>query len=155
MAVTNIDLISAFTALQSLDFLALTETWITPENTATPAALSPSDYVFSHSLRASGHRGGCTGILISPEWRCSPFSPFPLFHLSILSFEFHAVTVTCPLKLNIVVIYRPPGALGEFLNEIDTLISSFPDDGSPLIVMGDINLPTPHFSLFLSTPVLF
>ena len=51
------------------------------------------------------------------------FSLFSLSHLSISSFEFHAVTVTCPLKLNIIVIYRPPSAIGELLNELDTLIS--------------------------------
>ena len=37
--VKNPEFISAYTALKSLDFLALTLTWITPENTATPAAL--------------------------------------------------------------------------------------------------------------------
>ncbi|CDQ60124.1 unnamed protein product [Oncorhynchus mykiss] len=74
---------------------------------------------------------------------------FSLTHLSI-SFEFHAVTVTCPLKLNIVFIYRPPGTLREFLNELDTLISSFPNDGSPLFVLGDFNLLTSTFDSFLS-----
>ncbi|KAJ8399637.1 hypothetical protein AAFF_G00410480 [Aldrovandia affinis] len=35
-----------------LPFLALTETWITPQNTATPAALSAA-YTFSHTPRPS------------------------------------------------------------------------------------------------------
>ena len=48
----------------ALHFLAFTETWIPPENSATPAALSTA---FSHTPRPSG-RGGGTGLLISPKW---------------------------------------------------------------------------------------
>ncbi|KAM9569000.1 uncharacterized protein ACWYII_035127 [Salvelinus alpinus] len=146
-AANKAEFISAYASLQSLDFLALTETWITTDNTATPIALSSSAHVFSHTPRASGQRGGGTGILISPKWS---FSLSPLTHLSIASFEFHAVTVTSPFKLNILIIYRPPGSLGEFINELDALISSFPEDGSPLTVLGDFNLPTSTFDSFLS-----
>ncbi|KAM9465685.1 uncharacterized protein ACWYII_046907 isoform 3-T3 [Salvelinus alpinus] len=146
-AANKAELISAYASLQSLDFLALTETWLTTDNTATPTALSSSAHVFSHTPRASGQRGGGTGILISPKWS---FSLSPLTHLSIASFEFHAVTVTSPFKLNILIIYRPPGSLGEFINELDALISSFPEDGSPLTVLGDFNLPMSTFDSFLS-----
>ncbi|KAM9397486.1 uncharacterized protein ACWYII_032734 [Salvelinus alpinus] len=150
-AANKAEFISAYASLQSLDFLALTETWITTDNTATPTALSSSAHVFSHTPRASGQRGGGTGILISPKWS---FSLSPLTHLSIASFEFHAVTVTSPFKLNILIIYRPPGSLGEFINELDALISSFPEDGSPLTVLGDFNLPTSTFDSFLSASFL-
>ncbi|KAM9513387.1 uncharacterized protein ACWYII_046805 [Salvelinus alpinus] len=146
-AANKAEFISAYASLQSLDFLALTETWITTDNTATPTALASSAHVSSHTPRASGQRGGGTGILISPKWT---FSLSPLTHLSIASFEFHAVTVTSPFKLNILIIYRPPGSLGEFINELDALISSFPEDGSPLTVLGDFNLPTSTFDSFLS-----
>lgn len=67
-AANKAEFISAYASLQSLDFLALTETWITTDNTATPTALSSSAHVFSHTPRASGQRGGGTGILISPKW---------------------------------------------------------------------------------------
>ena len=86
------------------------ETWITPENTVTPAALASSDNVFSQSPRAFGRRGGGTGLLISPKWRYS-LSCLSSVHLLIWIQCCH---VTCPLKLNIVVIYRPPGALRKF-----------------------------------------
>lgn len=80
-AANKAEFISAYASLQSLDFLALTETWITTDNTATPTALSSSAHVFSHTPRASGQRGGGTGILISPKWS---FSLSPLTHLSQL-----------------------------------------------------------------------
>ncbi|KAK3510972.1 hypothetical protein QTP70_027796, partial [Hemibagrus guttatus] len=136
-AVRKADFISALASHYSFDFLALTETWIPPQNTATPAALS-SAYTFSHSPRESG-RGGGTGLLLSQRW-CS--SPLPLSHLTISSFEFHAVSVTSPINLFIIVIYHPPGPLGNFLDEMDTLLNVFPSDSTPLTVLGDFNLPS-------------
>ncbi|KAK6312795.1 hypothetical protein J4Q44_G00161420, partial [Coregonus suidteri] len=146
-AANKAEFTSAYATLQSLDFLALTETWITTEN--TPTALSSSDQMFSHTPRASGQWGGGTGILISAKWT---FSLSPLTHLSISSFEFHAVTVTSPFKLNNLIIYRPPGSLGEFINELDALISSFPEDGSPLTVL-DLSaaFDTVNHQILLST----
>ncbi|KAK3547936.1 hypothetical protein QTP70_001257 [Hemibagrus guttatus] len=109
-AVRKADFISALASHYSFDFLALTETWISPQNTATPAALS-SPYTFSHSPRESGRGGG-------------------------------TVSVTSPINLFIIVIYRPPGPLGNFLDEMDTLLSVFPSDSTPLTVLGDFNLPS-------------
>ncbi|KAK2898055.1 hypothetical protein Q8A73_014435 [Channa argus] len=40
----------------------------------------------------------------------------------------------------VIVIYRPPGQLGNFCDELDMLLSHFPEDGTPLIVMGDLNI---------------
>ncbi|XP_064158767.1 uncharacterized protein LOC135236382 isoform X2 [Anguilla rostrata] len=140
------DFISAYASLLSLDFLALTETWITPENTATPAALS-SFFSFSHTPRPSG-RGGGTGLLISPSWK---YSALPLSDLPRFSFEYHSVSITCPTNLYIVVIYRPPGPLGNFIDELDILLSSFPEDGTPLILLGDFNL---HLETSQSSAVL-
>ncbi len=51
----------------------------------------------------------------------------------------HAITVIAPIKLQIVVIYRPPGQIiATFLEELDGLLSSFMEDGSPLF--GDFNI---------------
>ncbi|KAI5098701.1 hypothetical protein C0J45_10840 [Silurus meridionalis] len=136
-AVRKADFITGLASHYTFNFLALTETWISPQNTATPAALS-SAYAFSHSPRETG-RGGGTGLLLSRRW-C--FTPLPLSHLTISSFEFHAVSVTSPINLFIIVIYRPPGPLGDFLEEMDTLLSTFPSDGTPLTVLGDFNLPS-------------
>ncbi|XP_053536543.1 uncharacterized protein LOC128632876 [Ictalurus punctatus] len=82
--------------------LALTETWIHAENTATPAALA-SNFNFSHTSRPN-RRGGGTG------------------------------------------------QLGKFIDEFDTLLSTIPDDGTPLLVLGDFNihLDKPHAADFLA-----
>ena len=137
--------------LNSLNFLALTETWITPNNTATPAALSAA-HTFTHTPRPTDRTGGGTGILTSPKWKIRALN---LSHLSLSTFEYHAIYITQPVPLTIIVLYRPPGTIGDFLEELDSLISSFPEDGTPLILLGDFNLPTaekylPVTSLLLS-----
>ncbi|KAK3550645.1 hypothetical protein QTP70_002347 [Hemibagrus guttatus] len=53
-----------------------------------------------------------------------------------------AVSVTSPINLFIIVIFRPPGPLGDFLEEMDTLLNVFPSDSTPLMVLGDFNLPS-------------
>ncbi|KAK0147914.1 hypothetical protein N1851_012375 [Merluccius polli] len=56
------------------------------------------------------------------------------------AFEFHTVAVTLSIKLYIAVIYRPPGPFCDFFDEMDALLSCFPEDGTPLVVLGDINI---------------
>ncbi|KAI4876884.1 hypothetical protein NFI96_029051, partial [Prochilodus magdalenae] len=98
-AVQKADFISALASHHSLHFLALTETWITHENSSTPAALS-SAFNFSHSPRQTGRGGGT----------------------------------------------------GNFIDELDTLLSLFPVDGSPLLLLGDFNLPSDKLQSTRSSP---
>ncbi len=107
-------------------------TWINPEDSATPAALS-NNFSFSHTPRQI-RKGGVTGLLISNNWKYSTYTSL----CNNYSLESHAITVTAPV--NVVVIYHPPGQLGTFLEELDGLLSSFSEDGSPLIVFGDFNI---------------
>ncbi len=62
-AVNKADFILAFSLQSTLSILGLTETWIRPEDSATPAALS-NNFSFSHTPRQVV-RGGGTGLLIS------------------------------------------------------------------------------------------
>ncbi len=114
--------------------MALTETWIKPEDNATPAALS-NNFSFSHTPCLTG-RGGGTGLLISNNWKFTPLSS-PSINSS---FESHSVTITYPLKIHFVVVYRPPGPLVNFVEELDLLLSTFPEDGTPLVIFGDFNI---------------
>ncbi len=115
--------------------MGLTESWISPEDSATPPALSKK-LSFSHTPRQVG-RGGGTGLLISNNWKYS--THFPLCNYN--SFEYHAITVIAPIKLQIVVIYHPPGQiLATFLEELDGLPYAFMEDGTPLLVFGDFNI---------------
>ncbi len=56
------------------------------------------------------------------------------------SFESHSVTITYPLKIHFVVVYRLPGPLGNFMEELEVLLSTFPEDGTPIVILGDFNI---------------
>ncbi len=80
--------------------------------------------------------GGGTGLLIANDWKC-----INLPSLGIKSsFESHSVTITHSIKMHFVVVYRPPGPQGNFLDELDVLLSTFPEDGTPLVMLGDFNI---------------
>ncbi len=134
-AVNKADFISAFSLQSTLSILGLTETWIRPEDSATPAALS-NNFSFSHTPRQVV-RGGGTGLLISNNWKYSTYSRL----CNNNSFESHVITVIAPIKLQIVVIYHPPGqTLATFLERLDGVLSSFVKDGIPLLIFDDFNI---------------
>ncbi len=132
-AVNKADFISAFSLQYTLSILGLTETWIRPEDSATPAALS-NNFSFSHTPRQVG-RGGGTGLHISNNWKYSTYSPLCNYN----SFESHAITVIAPIQLQIEVIYHPPGQIITPVLE-DGLLSSFMEDGTPILLFGDFNI---------------
>ncbi len=133
-AINKADFITSITSHSRLNLMALTETWIKPEDNATPAALS-NNFSFSHTPCLTG-RGGGTGLLISNNWKITPLSSLSINS----SFESHSVTITYPLKIHFVVVYRPPGPLVIFVEELDLLLSTFPEDGTPLVILGDFNI---------------
>ncbi len=104
-AVNKADCISAFSSQSTLSILGLTETWVSPENSVTPAAHS-NNFSFSHTPRQVGQCGG-TSLLISNNWKYSTHSPLGNYN----SFESHAITGIAPIILQIVEIYRPPGQI--------------------------------------------
>jgi len=97
--------IPAFASHSTLTMLGLTETWIRPE--ATPASLY--SITTSLSLTPLASRGGGTALLISNNWK---FSTLPSL-CNNNSFEYHALTLTTPIKIHSVVIYRPPRSPGK------------------------------------------
>ncbi|KAI4875129.1 hypothetical protein NFI96_000856 [Prochilodus magdalenae] len=48
--------------------------------------------------------------------------------------------VSSPINLHIIVIYRPPYPLGNFIDKLDTLLSLFPVDAPPPLFLCDFNL---------------
>ncbi|KAK1791179.1 hypothetical protein P4O66_013142, partial [Electrophorus voltai] len=59
-----------------------------------------------------------------------------------------------PTKLLIIVIYRPPGSLVHFIDELDILLSQFPIEGNPLILLGDFNHPSDKLHSSCILPLL-
>ncbi len=115
-AVNKADLGPAIASQTVLSILGLTDTWICPKDSATPAALS-NNFSFSHTPRQVRKCGG-TGLLISNIWKYSTYTPL----CNNFSLEYHAITVAALVKLHVAVIYRPPG-VRTFLEELDGLLS--------------------------------
>ncbi|KAK1789820.1 hypothetical protein P4O66_015706 [Electrophorus voltai] len=59
-----------------------------------------------------------------------------------------------PTKLLIIVIYRHPGSLDHFIDELDILLSQFPIEGNPLILLADFNLPSDKLHSSCILPLL-
>ncbi len=90
-AVNEADLIPAIASQTALSIMGLTETWIRPEDSATPATLF-NNFSFSHTPRQV-RKGGGTGLLISNNWKYSTYTPLN----NHSSLEYHAITVTNPV----------------------------------------------------------
>ena len=52
--------------------------------------------------------------------------------------------ITDPFKLYLVVIYRPPGQLGSFVDELDILLFALPMDNCPLLGGMNIHMDNSH-----------
>src|SRR4029434_9061679 len=74
--------------------------------------------------------------LISNNWKFTPLLPSRQY----ASFQHHAIMVTAPVIAYVVVIYRPPGQLGDFVHELDTLLSSIPEHECPMLILCDMNI---------------
>ncbi len=84
--------------------MALTETWIKPEDTTTPAALS-TNFTFSHTPRTIG-RGGGTGLLPSLTGK-SKFESHAITHPA----KIHFVHSKCPgVKSTRLGVYMGTGS---------------------------------------------
>ncbi len=82
-AVNKADFISAFSLQSTLSILDLTETWIRPEDSATPAALS-NNFSFSHTPRQVG-RGGALVCSFQIIGNTQPTRPYAITtHLNLM-----------------------------------------------------------------------
>lgn len=68
---------------------------------------------------------------------------------SLLQMEIHTAStpksicllrISCCLGVSVIVICRPPGHVGNFLDELDTLLSLIPEHDCPFLVLGDVNI---------------
>ncbi|KAM4038429.1 uncharacterized protein ACNLHF_016755, partial [Anomaloglossus baeobatrachus] len=124
----------------NLSFLGITETWLTPSNSASPAALCYGGLHFSHTPRPGNRQGGGVGLLLSNNCSFNPIPPLP--SLDLPSFEVHSVRLYSPSNLQVAVIYRPPGATTAFLDHLSAWLLHFLSADIPTIIMGDFNIPT-------------
>ncbi|XP_069604687.1 uncharacterized protein [Ranitomeya imitator] len=133
---------------RNLAFLGLTETWLTPSDTASPAALWYRGLHFTHTPRPGNKHGGGVGLLLSPNCTFNPIPPLP--SLILPSFEVHSVRIYSPTNLQVAIIYRPPGPATAFIDQFSTWLLHFLSADIPTIIMGDFNIPIDTLQLTAS-----
>ncbi|KAM4652058.1 uncharacterized protein O3C94_014394 [Discoglossus pictus] len=124
----------------SLNLLALTETWLSPSDTASTAALSYGGLHFSHTPRPGNKQGGGVGILLSSRCSFNCIPPVPSLQFS--SFEVHTIRLFSPISLRVAVIYRPPGPASQFLDHFSAWLPHFLSSNIPSLILGDFNIAT-------------
>jgi len=94
--------------------------------------------------------GGDADFLIFSNYRFTPLLPPG-------TFEHQAIMVIALVKLSVVVIYRPPGQMGIFVDELNNLFCfSVPEHDCPSLTLGhmyihvDSNGSADFLSLILS-----
>ena len=135
---------------QNLDFLALTETWLssTDESDITEA-LTPEGYTLTHTPRGNKDFGGGVGLLTNSSVKCKVLksSKFKSFELQENIAKFHEKSVS------ICVVYRPPPSnkngltlFNLFIDEFSEFLAGLCSQPESLLILGDINIHIDNFS---------
>ena len=134
---SNISLLFPYLKLQKCIIIALTETWISNDDSDIVASILDFGYTLYLAPRQTG-RGGGVGFMIRNDFYLSPYISFPSFSYS----DFLSLTLKLPnLTLHLTVIYRPPKPETIlFFDEFHDFIHKHPSSSSYLpIVLGDLN----------------
>ena len=134
---SNISLLFPYLKLQKFIIIALTETWISNNDSDIFASILDFGYTLYLAPRQMG-RGGGVGFMIRNDFYLSPSISFPPFSYS----DCISLTLKLPnLTLHLTVIYRPPKhETSLFFDEFHDFIHKLPSSSSYLpIVLGDLN----------------
>ena len=119
-----------------LDVIGISETWLTPNDSAVIADFTPCGYSFHHVTQAN-KRGGGVGLMTRSSIDVK-INPKPQIFGS-----FESLGVELAHSNRLVIIYRPPGStapFSTFLDEFTSLIDSYLYTQSSLIITGDFNI---------------
>ena len=122
---------------KSIDILAITETWLKPNDTLSCLAdLTPSGYILRHQPRSS-RRGGGVGLLVSDAFSVEDY-PLP----SYSTFEIFGIKITSKFFTGLVFsVYHPePYHKEAFFDEMGDLFEALVSFSGEIYLMGDLNL---------------
>ena len=126
-----------FVLNQILDVIAVSETWLKPDDLLTIGDLTPADYTFQHVPRLHTTGGGVGLLFIS-----SLYVAVKSNTVNYSSFEaIHAEITSNSQSLRLVNIYRPPGCqFGTFLTDFENMIADYVLHPSDVVFCGDFNI---------------
>ena len=127
----------------NLDILALTETWLNPDNSDDQIIgdFIPAGYSFLHIPRET--RGGAVGLLFKNEFNAKQSTENR--NTIYRSFEFLEISLQSSSHSLLIVVYRPGSSNGNklspefFCEEFCNLLEHYTTDLSKLLIVGDFN----------------
>ena len=126
------DLISS----KQIDILAMTETWLSPCDTAACLDdISPPGFSLFHCPRPSG-RGGGVAFLVRETVKVE------IIHTpKFMSFEVICILIKhSSITANFICIYRPPGCANMFFDEFPNFLENTLQFQDELYIFGDFNI---------------
>ena len=123
--------------------VAITETWLTNNDSSIPSQLTPTNFDIIQANRLSPSRGGGLAIIYSSEFKLLSSSIPSTISCEILSCRF---LLHNSIIIQFILIYRPPSSIfNNFLSELESLFESISTDN--LIILGDFNVQVNTHSL--------
>ncbi|XP_071965651.1 uncharacterized protein [Antedon mediterranea] len=131
-----------FVIEHNLDVVALSETWLKPEDTSVIGNITPNGYSLKHAPRAGTKRGGGVALLYkeSIAVKCYDTGLLPK------SFELLNVEIVSNASsVFLVAVYRPQSkstgcSLNVFTEEFSTLVDHYVLKPAPILFVGDFNI---------------
>ena len=132
-----------FVVDKKLDFLALTETWLTVNDESDiTESLTPEGFTFTHTPRNSKNPGGGVGLLIKSQFKTKPIKS-----TTFKSFELLEIILKLEDKsIRICNIYRPPPSqkngftFNGFIDEFSEYLADLSTLHESVLIVGDFNI---------------
>lgn len=119
------------------DVLLLTETWMQPDSDPNLVQVLAPGFSL-HRLDGAIGKGGGIAIIFKSRFLCRTFRS-PLSDCENLHFS---IELSPTVSMKGLLIYRPPGPLGQFCNSLLEMASKLGSTTANLIILGDLNI---HF----------
>ena len=134
-----------------LDFLCLTETWLSNNDTPIISSLNTDTHCFVHLPRDGLHLGGGIGLLYNKNIKLTNNKDLKQIYSEALSCTFHP---TNSQPITFITIYRPPHqSIPLFIDELNELLIT---TNKHTIILGDFNIPispSSHYSKLLNQTI--
>ena len=132
----KVDLITQSIIDSNCSISAITETWLTNDDSALASQLTPDGFKLLLANRSTSHRGGGSALLFSSELKLiSSSTPcFSSCEILICNIQFPSL-----FTIVIILIYRPPSSsLRSFLTDLSSILESITSVNT--VIIGDFNI---------------
>ncbi|CAJ1061240.1 RNA-directed DNA polymerase from mobile element jockey [Xyrichtys novacula] len=123
---------------RGLDFLCVTETWLSTGESSPLIELCPPDCCYFNSPRSSGRKGGGIAVIFKSDFKCRQIC----LKFSFTSFEMCLFELGCSHVVLCAVIYRPPKYNKDFISDFSEFLAEILPKYDRVLIVGDFNIHT-------------